>query len=97
MTKKRYLTIRPPLVRQPVEKAINSLPDAEADAICDVKCHQRTPDLLDTRAEVISDHKGRPCISVHFENSKMKALFPSRVGKIIFLQKTFTDRFLFLK
>ena len=38
------------LVRQSVEDTINSLLDAEADAICNAKCYQRSPDRLDPRA-----------------------------------------------
>ena len=38
------------LVRQSVEETINSLLDAEADAICNANHYQRTPDRLDTRA-----------------------------------------------
>ncbi len=38
------------LVRQSVEDTINSLLDAEADAICNAGRYQRSPDRLDTRA-----------------------------------------------
>ena len=38
------------LVRQSVEETINSLLDAEADAICNANRYQRSPDRLDTRA-----------------------------------------------
>lgn len=38
------------LVRQSVEDTINSLLDAEADAICKAGRYQRSPDRLDTRA-----------------------------------------------
>ena len=38
------------LVRQSVEDTINSLLDAEADAICNANRYQRSPDRLDTRA-----------------------------------------------
>ena len=38
------------LVRQSVEETINSLLDAEADAICNANRYQRSPDRLDIRA-----------------------------------------------
>ena len=38
------------LVRQSVEDTLNSLLDAEADAICNAGRYQRSPDRLDTRA-----------------------------------------------
>ena len=38
------------LVRQSVEDTLNSLRDAEADAICQAKRYQHSPDRLDTRA-----------------------------------------------
>ena len=38
------------LVRQSVEDTLNSLLDAEADAICNAVRYQRSPDRLDTRA-----------------------------------------------
>lgn len=38
------------LVRKSVEETINSLLDAEADAICRATKYERTPDRLDTRA-----------------------------------------------
>ena len=38
------------LVRQSVAETINSLLDAEADAICQAGRYQRSPDRLDTRA-----------------------------------------------
>ena len=38
------------LVRQSVEDTINSLLDAEADAICNVTRYQHSPDRLDSRA-----------------------------------------------
>ncbi len=38
------------LVRQSVEDTVNSLLDAEADAICNAGRYQRSPDRLDTRA-----------------------------------------------
>lgn len=38
------------LVRKSVEETINSLLDAEADAICRATRYERTPDRLDTRA-----------------------------------------------
>ena len=37
------------LVRQSVEDTINSLLDAEADAICNATRYQHTPDRLDSR------------------------------------------------
>jgi transposase-like protein len=39
-----------PLLRQSVEEAINSLLDAEADAICNANRYQHTPDRLVPRA-----------------------------------------------
>ena len=38
------------LVRQSVEDTINSLLNAEADAICNAGRYQRSPDRLNTRA-----------------------------------------------
>ena len=38
------------LVRQSVEDTINSLLDAEADAICNATRYQHSPDCLDSRA-----------------------------------------------
>ena len=38
------------LIRQSVEDTLNSLLDAEADAICNAGRYQRSPDRLDTRA-----------------------------------------------
>ena len=38
------------LVRQSVEDTINSLLDAEADAICNATRYQHSPDRLDNRA-----------------------------------------------
>ena len=38
------------LVRQSVEDTINSLLDAEADAICNATRYQHSPDRLDSRA-----------------------------------------------
>ena len=38
------------LVRQSVEDTINSLLDAEADAICNATRQQHSPDRLDSRA-----------------------------------------------
>ena len=38
------------LVRQSVVETINSLLDAEADAICNANRYQRSPDRLDSRA-----------------------------------------------
>ena len=39
------------LVRQSVEDTINSLLDAEADAICNAGRYHRSPDRLDTRTD----------------------------------------------
>ena len=38
------------LIRQSVEDTINSLLDAEADAICNATRYQHSPDRLDSRA-----------------------------------------------
>ena len=38
------------LVRQSVEDTLNALLNAEADAICNASCYQRTPDRLDILA-----------------------------------------------
>ena len=56
------------LVRQSVEETINSLLDAEADAICNANHYQRTPDRLDTRA---GSYK-RKCLSFIGENQDIK-------------------------
>jgi len=38
------------IVRGTIEDTLNSLLDAEADAICQARRYERTPDRLDTRA-----------------------------------------------
>lgn len=38
------------LVRKSVEDTLNQLLNAEAEAICQASCNQRSPDRLDTRA-----------------------------------------------
>ena len=52
INEKEIVDLLSQLVRQSVAETINSFLDTEADAICQAGRYQRSPDRLDTRADL---------------------------------------------
>jgi hypothetical protein len=64
------------VVRESVEQTLNALLDAEADALCNARKYERSPDRLDTRGR-----RRWPLTPVGKRNAD--ALRPFRVGRSI--------------